>query len=293
MVKKTSPVDYRIRIDDKEKTYHINLLKEYHEREPKAGEEFVAVVMQEEDHEDYMTDHIPLIPLQQTEDTSHVNYGPHLTRKQKEELQKIVEQNKKCVTDLPGETNLVTCELKLTSPYPVKVHQYTVPHSQIETVEKEVEQMLAMNVIEPANSPYNAPIVLVKKKDDSVRFCIDYRKLNLITEFDAEPLPDIDSIFAKIGKAQYFTKMDLSKGFWQIQMTDKDKAKTAFSTPQGQFQWKRMPFGMKNASAVFSRMMRKLLATIKRNDVNNFMDDILIASETWEEHVKAIRAVMQ
>lgn len=293
VVKKMNPVDYKIMVEGKEKTYHINLLKQYLERNQDQNEVYVAVVMQEEDHDDYLTDHIPLMPLTQTENSSQVTYGPALDDKQRKELEAVVKENAEIFTDLPGETDLVTCDLKLTTQKPVNVHQYPVPHSQMDTIRNEVDQMLSMGVIEPACSPYNAPIVLVRKKDNSVRFCIDYRKLNIVTEFDAEPLPDIDAIFAKVSRAKFYTKIDLSKGFWQIKMNDGDKAKTSFSTPQGQFQWRRMPFGMKNASAVFTRMMRKLLSTTSLTDVHNFIDDILIASETWEEHVLAVRIVLE
>ena len=293
VTQKTSPVDYKIKVDGKEKTYHVNLLKEYLERKTAEEDEVVAVVMQEEGDDEYQTHKIPLIPLQSSEGIKDVKIGPALDEKQRSQIKQVIKQNECIITDLPGNTNLVTCELKLTTDQPVRVHQYPVPYSQMDKVEEEVDQMLKMGVIEPASSPYNSPIVLVKKKDDTTRFCTDYRKLNLVTEFDSEPLPDIDAIFAKVGKAKYFSKIDLSKGFWQINMRESDRPKTAFSTPQGQFQWKRMPFGMKNASAVFSRMMRKLLKNINRRDVHNFLDDIIIATESWQEHVKAVKTVLE
>jgi hypothetical protein len=162
----------------------------------------------------------------------------------------------------------------------------------MKTVKDEVQEMLRMGVIEPTISPYNAPIVLVKKKDSAVRFCIDYRKLNDVIEFDPEPIPDIEQLFAKMGKAKYFSKLDLTKGYWQIPVKPSDRAKTAFATPSGQFQWVRMPFGLKTAGAVFTRMMRKVLEPLGRDDVESFIDDIMIATDTWEQHVEAVEAVL-
>jgi hypothetical protein len=163
----------------------------------------------------------------------------------------------------------------------------------MKTVKDEVQEMLRMGVIKPTVSPYNAPIVLVKKKDGSVRFCIDYRKLNDVVEFDPEPIPDIEQLFAKMGKAKYFSKLDLTKGYWQIPVKPSDRAKTAFATPSGQFQWVRMPFGLKTAGAVFTRMMRKVLEPLGRDDVESFIDNIMIATDTWEQHVEeAVEAVL-
>ncbi|KAL8583208.1 hypothetical protein ACOMHN_053721 [Nucella lapillus] len=299
IVKRINDVDYVVFIGDKERVYHINLLKKYHERDseatsqPEEEKTHVAVVVEETEESDLKTDHIPVIPLRETETYQDVQYSEEISTTQRSTLSQMVKDHKTAFTDLPGSTYLAECEIKLITNEPTRVHQYPLPHSQTETVKEEVNQMLKMGVIESATSPYNAPIVLVKKKDGTTRFCIDYRKLNLTTEFDAEPLPDMDGIFAKLGKAQYFRKIDLTKGFWQIPMKEKDRFKTAFSTPDGQFQWKKMPFGMKNASAVFSRMMHKLLGPLKRDDIHNFMDDILVATETWETHLEALRAIFQ
>ncbi|KAL8591322.1 hypothetical protein ACOMHN_041663 [Nucella lapillus] len=299
IVKRINDVDYVVFIGDKERVYHINLLKKYHERDsaatsqPEEEKTHVAVVVEETEESDLKTDHIPVIPLREMKTYQDVQYSEEISTTQRSTLSQMVKDHKTAFTDLPGSTYLAECEIKLITNEPTRVHQYPLPHSQTKTVKEEVNQMLKMGVIESATSPYNAPIVLVKKKDGTTRFCIDDRKLNLMTEFDAEPLPDMDGIFAKLGKAQYFSKIDLTKGFWQIPMKEKDRLKTAFSTPDGQFQWKKMPFGMKNASAVFSRMMRKLLGPLKRDDIHNFMDDILVATETWETHLEALRAIFR
>ncbi|KAL8615896.1 hypothetical protein ACOMHN_058963 [Nucella lapillus] len=152
--------------------------------------------------------------------------------------------------------------------------------------------MLELGVIEPSRSPYSAPVVIVRKKSGEHRFCVDYRRLNNVTKVDAEVIPNVEDLFAQIStpKSKYFTRIDLSKGYWQIALSEDSKEATAFSTPTGLFQWRVLPFGMVNAPAVFTRMMRKLLKGLK--GVENFMDDILIASETWEEHMSQLAEVL-
>eukprot|EP00745_Piridium_sociabile_P007807 TRINITY_DN15246_c0_g3_i2.p1 TRINITY_DN15246_c0_g3~~TRINITY_DN15246_c0_g3_i2.p1 ORF type:complete len:396 (+),score=52.72 TRINITY_DN15246_c0_g3_i2:101-1288(+) len=150
--------------------------------------------------------------------------------------------------------------------------------------------MLAMGVIEPSRSAFSAPVVLVKKPDGSTRFCCDYRELNQVTITDAEPIPDQEQLFAGLANAKYFTKIDLTKGYWQIPVNDKDRHKTAFSTPFGLYQWVRMPFGLMTAPATFARMMRAL--NLSKNAIN-FFDDILIHSTSWQQHVSHVKGVME
>lgn len=115
-----------------------------------------------------------------------------------------------------------------------------------------------MDIIEPSDSPYASPLVIVKKLDGTNRLYVDYRASNAKTQFDAGPVPDISEIFAKLVHSNYFTKLDLTKGCWQIPMKEEVKPLTAFITHHGLFQFKTMPFGLCNSAATFSRAMRKL-----------------------------------
>ena len=153
-----------------------------------------------------------------------------------------------------------------------------------------MEKMLNMGVIEPSSSPFSSPVVLVRKKDNSVRFCIDFRALNKITVFDAEPVPDVEQLFATLQGKKVFTKIDLTKGYWQIRMAESDREKTAFQTPQGLYQFVRMPFGMVTAPSTFARMMRKL--QLEKFGAVSFFDDILVASECWDEHLQNLDLVL-
>ena len=174
---------------------------------------------------------------------------------------------------------------------PVKRRMYGIPYESQQIVERELDTMLALGVVERSCSPYSAPVVLVKKKDGSCRFCIDFRWLNKITIPDAEPIPEVDGLFVALADAQYFSKVDLAKGYWQIPILPEDRHKTAFSTHLGLFQFVRMPFGLVSAPAVFARMMRRL--QLHRFSAVNFFDDVLVHSCGWKEHLGHVRSVLQ
>ncbi|XP_070179133.1 uncharacterized protein [Littorina saxatilis] len=304
VVGKVGEQDYRLRIGSKEKLYHANLLKQYMERESQSRPTYkrteadvlsCTVVVEEtgatsEEDIRYPQD-IPLPSLQPEEGPDDIQCNPELTDSQRNDVKLLGGKFGKALTDLPGNTQLEEFSANLLVSKPVFVRPRPIPYSQTEAVKREVEAMLKMGVIEPVSSPYNAPIVLVKKKDGKVRFCIDYRQLNRVTVFDGEPLPNVDELFSRLGRAKFFSKIDLSKGYWQIPVYPPDKEKLAFIVPQGQFTWTKMPFGLQNAVAVFSRMMRKLLKPLNRNDVYNFMDDILVATQDWKTHLQALCAV--
>lgn len=179
---------------------------------------------------------------------------------------------------------------------PIYSRIYRFPKIHEEEVDKQVKEMLEQNIIQPSNSPYNSPIWVVPKKVDNSgeqkwRIVIDYRKLNDITIDDKFPIPNIESIFDKLGRAQYFTTLDLAKGFHQILVDEKDRPKTAFSTPHGHFEFVRMPFGLKNAPATFQRMINYAL----RDHINKtcvvYLDDILIFSTSLQEHINSINEI--
>ena len=298
VLEKVGEADYRIRMRGRDKLYHANLLKRYLERKSETTENEVAaavVVVEDTDEETGPSDRfstVPLCPLEQKETYKDVQLAPQLEPAQLKEAKTLTEDHPRILTDLPLRGKLETFEFVLENRKPVWVKPYPLPHAKVEVVKNEVREMLKMQVIEPASSPYNAPVVLVKKKDGRIRFCIDYRQLNLVTVFDGEPLPDVDFLFSKLHRAQYFSKLDLSKGYWQIPIQSEDRPITAFTTPLGQFQFTVMPFGLQNAVAVFSRMMRKLIEPLGRDDVENFMDDILVATTTWEQHMEALKSVL-
>lgn len=276
---KVNDYDYKVNVGDTERLYHANILKKYVERIPTTETHIIAVVMFEDKEESGIpssnTSMIPLIQLQKTEGPEEVHIANEISPSEKAALLCEVRKRKAVLTDLPGRTHIQSCKIPQETESPVFVRQYPLPYAKVQAIGKEVDDMLAMGIIEPAASPYSAPVVLIhtKKEDGSNRFCIDYRKLNPTTRFDAEPMPDVNQLFAKLSNNKYFSKLDLCKGYWQIPMVESDKEKTAFMTPQGQFQWTVMPFGLKNAGAVFSRMMRKLLRPRLREQLHGRQHD--------------------
>ena len=219
-----------------------------------------------------------------------VKYDEDLSMKQLSEIQAVFRSHSSILTSDPGLFSLgVKHEIKLYSDKPVFARQYPLPFQALESIQKEVSTMLEMGVIEPSVSAYSAPVVLVKKPDGSTRFCCDYRLLNKVTVPDAEPIPDHDSLFSQVSSAQFFTKIDLSKGFWQILVAEEDRPKTAFQTHLGLFQWVRMPFGLATAPATFARAMRVLNLGPQ---AINFFDDILVFSTSWSQHLLDVDDVL-
>ena len=155
----------------------------------------------------------------------------------------------------------------------------------------QVQQMLASNVIRPSNSPW---VVMVRKKDGSLRFCVDFRQLNAATVKDAHPLPRIDDLLDTLHGARWLSTLDLKSGYWQVPITESDKAKTAFRTSSGQlYEFNQVPFGLCNAPATFSRLMDRVLAGLHWETCLFYLDDIIIFSSTWEEHLARLRQVFE
>ncbi|XP_041467568.1 uncharacterized protein LOC121417899 [Lytechinus variegatus] len=283
---KVGRCDVRIEVNGRLKTYHVNLLKKYIDRSGVSDLNQAASISVVEEEHDHDRPCIGFPALIQTEDLQHVIISDKLTDTQGAQARQVLAQFEAQLTDVPGRTNTMQCTVKLTSNDPVVSKPYPLPQSTREAVKSEITDMLRLGVIEKSESRFASPIVLVKKKDGTNRFCVDYRKLNAVTVFDPEPVPNADDLLSNLAKGCYFSKLDLSKGYWQIPMAAEDKEKTAFVTSEGLFHFTVLPFGMVNAPATFSRLMRRVLSGL--DGVVNYIDDILVYSETWEGHVRAL-----
>ena len=158
----------------------------------------------------------------------------------------------------------------------------------------QVQQMLSNGVICPSNSPWASPVAMVKKKDGSLRFCVDFRQLNAATVKDTHPIPRIDDLLDALHGAHWFSTLDFKSGYWQVPIQERDKEKTAFRTSSGQlFEFDQVPFGLCNAPATFSRLMDRVLAGLHWETCLFYLDDIIVFATTWEEHLTRHRQVFE
>lgn len=181
--------------------------------------------------------------------------------------------------------------IELSDKRAVKQMPRRVSIAQKEIIAAELKEMLERGVIEASYSPWASPVVLVKKKDGGIRFCIDYRRLNTQTIVDAFPLPNPQDIIDSLAGATHFATLDLKSGFWQIPVRESDKEKTAFCTPSGHYQFKRMPFGLVNATATFQRVMQRVLSGLVGHGVQVFVDDIVVYATSFENLLQLLDKV--
>ena len=177
---------------------------------------------------------------------------------------------------------------------PTKTFPRRLPYALRKELEEELAKLTAAGCIEPSTIPYASGLVLVCKKDGSLRVCVDYRKLNQDTIPDRYPMPTVDELVDAIGctKGRYLSTMDLMKGYHQVKMDEQSKYKTAFTCHQGLFQYRQMPFGLTNALATFQRLMDRLFSGQEWGSVFVYLDDILVVSESMEDHMRDVGRVL-
>ncbi|XP_049306295.1 retrovirus-related Pol polyprotein from transposon 297 isoform X2 [Bactrocera dorsalis] len=193
-------------------------------------------------------------------------------------------------------TSAIKHRIRTTNNIPIFSKSYRYPYVHKEEVTDQIQEMLKHGIIRNSNSPYSAPIWIVPKKADASgkpkwRLVIDYRKLNEVTIDDKFPIPNIDEILEKLGRSQYFTTLDLAKGFHQIEIEEEDIHKTAFSVEGGHYEFLRMPFGLKTAPATFQRLMNNLLQDYINKICLVYLDDIIIFSTSLQEHMNSLRLI--
>lgn len=211
---------------------------------------------------------------------------------QRLELQKTLLPFTSIFSDVPGLTDLVEHRIETPEGRHIRIRPYRIPAARKTDIKREVTEMLKLGVIRPSQSCWSSPIVMIPKPDGSTRFCMDFRALNDISTFDAYPIPRVDDLIERLGEAEYITTLDLTKGYWQVPLRESDKQKTAFATEDGLYEFNVLPFGLHGAPATFQRLMNVILAPFPTFSAA-YLDDIVIFSKTWNEHLTHLATVLQ
>lgn len=229
-------------------------------------------------------------------EVSELTNRPDLSENQQEELRALLLKWEKVFAKHDedfGRTDVVQHQIHTGDAAPIRERYRPLPPLMYKEVKSLLSGMLEKGVIRESCSPWAAPIVLVKKKDGSWRFCVDYRKLNAVTHKDAFPLPRIEETLTNLNRAEWFSTLDLASGYWQVEMDPRDREKTAFTTPLGLFEFERMPFGLCNAPATFQRLMQQCLSGQVAESLLVYLDDIIIYSPDFPSHLQHLDKVFQ
>ena len=187
-----------------------------------------------------------------------------------------------------GKLQSVKHNIKLSDETTFKEPHRRIPPALFQEVREHLTEMIEAGTIRPSNTPYSSNVVIVRKKDDTIRFCIEFRKLNNKTVKDAYAIPRVEDTLHLFAGAKYFTKLDLRSGYWQVEINEKDKHKTAFQVGTlGFYEFNRMPFGLCNAPATFQRLMERCMGELNLRDCLIYLDDVIIFSSTFEKHIQS------
>ena len=192
-----------------------------------------------------------------------------------------------------GRTSIVKHEIRLSDDQPFKDRPRRIPPALYEEVREHLKEMLACDVIRESSSPYSSNVVLVRKTDGSLRFCIDFRRLNQKTIRDAHALPRIEDTLDSLCGASWFSSLDLKSGYWQVELAEQDKPKTAFTAGSlGFYEFNRLPFGLTNSPATFQRLMQRVLGELHLSTCLVYLDDIVVFSRNIDEHFERLQQVL-
>ena len=190
-----------------------------------------------------------------------------------------------------GETGLVEFSIDTGDSTPKRQAVRRIPYAARQEIANQLKKMQLGGVIQPSESPWASPVVLVRKRNDDLCFCVDYRWLNAVTKADLFPLPRIDDLLDELGKAKYFSTLDLAAGYWQIRVQPDSRENTAFITHQGLYEFKVMPFGVMNAPAVFQRLMQRVLSQLVTEADSFVVVYLVVFSRSLDTHLEHLMKV--
>jgi transposase InsO family protein len=288
----------------KNRITHVNAIKKWHEPQQTVG---VCVESPESDDEegDREINYPPEVP---TVTDLEVRYDPgtywvnqcrpsgdlpdisQLTDEQQRTLLPLFERYPSLFGGALGIMKGVYHDIDVGDHPPIRQNFYRVSPAQQELLRHEVDEMLSLGVIQPSQSSWGSPLILVKKPDGSWRPCVDYRRVNLVSKGDAYPLPRLDDLVDRLGGAKFISTLDANKGYWQVRLTDRAREISAFVTPFGHYEFLSMPFGVKNGPRTYQRAMNQLLGGLEEYAAA-YLDDLSIKSDTWELHLTRLEQV--
>jgi len=297
--KKLSDLNYVVVTPDRRKDKqlcHVNMLKPYVDRDSTVTVHPVNVVTSDPDEVVSSCNGNSSLPATAKLMNSDIFQDldsklSHLPPSQRQDLEHLLQEFEHLFPDVPTRTDKIYHDVDVGDAKPVKQHPYRLNPAKQKYLHEEVKYLLENDFIEPSKSNWSSPCILVPKPDGTYRMCTDYRKVNNVTKSDTFPIPRMDDCIDRIGSAKYVTKFDLLKGFWQVPLTDRAKEISAFVTPDGLFQYKVAAFGMKNSPATFQRLINDVIAGL--DGCEAYIDDIVIYSDTWEDHLRIIRTFFE
>ena len=225
-----------------------------------------------------------------------INLGKDLSQEQKEEVFGMLWNHHVALSkgefDI-GQAKVAPHRIELTSESPIwiKPRKFSEPINQ--EIERQCQELLALNLIEHSESPFSAAIVPVSKRDGGLRMCVDYRKLNDVTKTEKFPMPNLTDLVYRAGGVKFFTKLDVTKGYYHVPLEESSRKYTGFSTHQNHYQFRTLSFGLKNSGIAFQRCMQQILAQCCSTDIMCYIDNILITSGDFQEHLDLVGRVLQ
>ena len=275
VVKAMNRVDYKVKLGKgRTKVLHINNLKKFYPR----GEEVLRLTVVAEDCEEG--------------EATGTRLRDKCEEFDSEKVEKLKVEFPEVFSDVPGKTKVVKLTIRTGEAEPIASHPHRVPDKLKDGVRVEIMKLVEEGIVVPSSSPWASPIVPVPKADGTVRICIDYRRLNEVTQGDPFYMVTLEEILERVGNSKVMSKLDLAKGFYQVEVDSKSREKTAFVCPFGKYEFTRMPFGLKNAPALFQRCMEVVLQKCYGCSAP-YIDDVLVFSENAREHVGHLRQVLK
>ena len=317
VIKRLSRVNYLLQCGQSTNVYHINLLKRYVRR---AGVTANATTVDEPvetvfsggtlfcAHAVVLDESIVAPADVETESKISLVKNPNIitvkTRclqvskpticktlddSQRNDMGRVIAQFSGVLSELPGHTKTVSHSIKLKTTAPVRSKVYPIPFHLRSVFDEEVDSLLKLGIIQRSSSEFCSPVVLVKKPDESYRITIDYRALNSVSRFDAEPAFNLEDDFHRFSGSKFFSEIDITKAYYQVELDADSRPLTAFPTNRGLMEYTRLPFGLLTACATYARLMRIVLADIE--NVTFYFDNILVFTKNWLDHIKTLNAV--